>query len=484
MKLGDIEKVNSLDKLIEARNETVKQMESLRDRFHERKTDDDQAGNWEGDEHSQWKEADERYNAISNRIGQLRNSAAIDERWNQIQGDQERRDRDRHIGGRGSTPEITKETRNLAFQGWLLSGSKKGRKFISERHRDAMEKLSVPAPDAEIDIRKVENDEFAKIQGIARRSNPAGVEGALNDYFDAREQRALSATTPALGETFIPEGFHSMVEINRLAFGGIYTVADVIRTATGNPLPWPTFNDTANTGEWLDESTAVNDTTDPATGELVLNAYKNSSRAILVPSELLQDESVAPRLPQILAAAIAERMGRLTEAAFATGDGTSKPMGLVNSITGFTTSSATASFVGDDIIRLERAVDPAYRKGSSVGYMMHDAVVSVLRRLKDSDNNYIWKAGMIDLTGGTPDRLNGYPLWVNQSYESALTTGNDIMTFGNHAAYKIREAGATRFYRLMERYRERDQDAFLAFDRCDGKLMNAGTPQIAKLRTG
>jgi hypothetical protein len=39
-----------------------------------------------------------------------------------------------------------------------------------------------------------------------------------------------------------------------------------------------------------------------------------------------------------------------------------------------------------------------------------------------------------------------------------------------------------RFYRLVERHRENDQDAFLTFARRDGNLLDAGGNPIKKLR--
>ena len=78
--------------------------------------------------------------------------------------------------------------------------------------------------------------------------------------------RALSVGTPTAGGHTVPEGFSNELERNMLAFGGPRQVARVVTTSTGNDLPWPTSDDTSNSGELLAENASIGSSTDPSFG--------------------------------------------------------------------------------------------------------------------------------------------------------------------------------------------------------------------------
>src|SRR5206468_2509990 len=71
------------------------------------------------------------------------------------------------------------------------------------------------------------------------------------------QYRAQSTTTTA-GGYLIPQGFVSNLEVALKEWNAVrQSGAEVIRTETGNPLPWPTLNDTGNPGTLLAENTTV-----------------------------------------------------------------------------------------------------------------------------------------------------------------------------------------------------------------------------------
>src|SRR4029077_3549940 len=80
------------------------------------------------------------------------------------------------------------------------------------------------------------------------------------------------------------------------------------------------------------------------------------------------------------------RLGRGTNQHFTTGNGTTQPKGFIpGSSSGVTAASAT-SVSTDDLINLEHSVDPAYRKGASVGWQFNDGTLKVIKKLKDTQN--------------------------------------------------------------------------------------------------
>jgi HK97 family phage major capsid protein len=244
------------------------------------------------------------------------------------------------------------------------------------------------------------------------------------------------------------------------------------RTASGEPLSWPTADDTTNTGVQLGESTSIGSSVDPSFGKVIWNAYKFSSKAILVPYELIQDSVF--NLPAVLGSMLGERLGRITNTKFTTGSGASTAKGIVTCATSF--SAATTAVGADDLIGLQHSVDPAYRMGAS--FMMHDSIILAIRKLKDGQGQYLWQSGLRD---GAPDRILGAGITINQDMDSTTTSGKKSILYGQLSAYKIRTVGEIRLYRLEERYRDTDQDGFVAFTREDGNLLTAGTAPIKYL---
>jgi len=296
-----------------------------------------------------------------------------------------------------------------------------------------------------------------------------------------REYRAQSTSATAGGET-IPEGFVNALEISMLAFGGMRQVAEVIRTATGTALPWPTTNDTGNIGELLAENVAAAEQ-DIVTGAVTFNAFKYSSKLIKVSTELLQDSAFD--LASVLGTMLGERIGRITNNHFTTGTGSGQPNGIVTaSSAGVTLANATSNVTtftapqgADGFFQLLHSIDPAYRTAPGVGFMMNDTTLSHLRRLKATTNEYIFQESM---RVGEPDRLLGYPIFINQSMASPAASAKTVL-FGQLNKYKIRDVAGLRLRRLVERYAEVDQEAFIAFSRHDGDMLDAGTDPVKHL---
>jgi HK97 family phage major capsid protein len=204
-------------------------------------------------------------------------------------------------------------------------------------------------------------------------------------------------------------------------------------------------------------------------------AYKYTSDTILVPFELLEDTPF--NLPQILGEMMGERIGRITNRRFTTGTGSGQPQGLITAAATGVTAAATNAITEQNLVQLVHSVDPAYRGGA--GFMMHDNTVLAVRLLRDSNGQPVWQSVY---NSGVPDMLLGYPITVNQ-HMAHVSSGaaSKVMAFGQLSKYKIRRVNQIRMYRLEERYREKDQDGFVAFVREDGGLLDAGTDPVKLL---
>jgi len=341
------------------------------------------------------------------------------------------------------------EAVSLSVQGFLRMG--KPGAVLEQRHINAAVRLGIP------DLRASQIDL-----------------PIIKDYrtFQREYRVGLDVATSGAGKETIPQGFVYALEQALLAYGGVRLNATVIRTDAGNALPYPTMNDTTNKGAILAEATTIGASVDPAFAQLILNAFKYSSKPILMSYELTQDSAFD--LGALVGDWLGTRIARIQNDHFTTGAGTTLPKGLtVAAVVGKAAASMT-TFTSDEVIDLIHSVDPAYRPGAS--FMFHDTVLATIRKLKESTTNaYIWQPG---LQNGVPDRLLGYRYTINQSMSATFTTGQKLVLFGDLSKYLIRDVSTIRLVRLEERYADTDQIAFIAFMRTDGNLLDAGTRPV------
>lgn len=289
--------------------------------------------------------------------------------------------------------------------------------------------------------------------------------------------RAAQTTTTSGGGYLIPAGFSGQIEEAMKQYGGMLQSADVIDTETGNPLPWPTDNDTTNSGAMLAINTQASEV-DFTFGQVTFGAYKFSSNLVLVPIELLQDSYFD--LNSYIVQRFAVRLGRILNNKFTVGSGSSEPTGVITAATLGTTGATgeTTSLIYDDLVKLEHSVDPAYRQSKSVRWMCADSTIQAIKLLKDSAGRPLWLPSFqASFDGKFPDTILGYPIQVNQDMPVMAANAKSIL-FGDFSKYKIRRVLEMTVLRLVERYADYGQVGFIAFMRADGNLIDAGTHPV------
>ena len=280
-------------------------------------------------------------------------------------------------------------------------------------------------------------------------------------------QRAQSVGTNTAGGYTVPRGFSGEMDKALKAFGGMLELGRTWTTGSGNPVDWPTFDDTASEGYILGENTdATTGSTDVAFGQKTLGAYTYTSGVIKISNQLLQDSAFD--LSSLLVEALSTRLGRIQARHTTTGTGSGQPQGVTVGATAVTGAAATA-ITTDNIIDLIHSVDPAYRTAPGVKLTFNDHTLAAVRKLKDSYGQYIWTMGNIQT--GVPSQVFGYQYIINQHLAdiaaNALTIG-----FGDFKRYIIRQVQDVLVRRLDERYAELNQVGFVGFMRMDGKLLN------------
>lgn len=303
-----------------------------------------------------------------------------------------------------------------------------------------------------------------------RNAFNAFVRGGMNSLEPVQRQLLASnhqqvraqATSPGTaGGYLIPTDTLRIMTETMKAYGGILGVSNVITTSTGNPLNWPTNDDTGNVGAILGENTQVTEQ-DVTLGQKDLGAYTYTSKLVRVSLQLLQDEVFG--LETWLPRKLGERIGRAAAAHFATGTGTGQPEGLfTNATTGKTGAAGqTTSVIYDDLIDLIHSVDPAYRDRGR--FVMADAALKVVRKLKDTQGRPLWEPSV---QAGVPSSLLGYPVTIDQGVPVPAASAKSIGFGDTNAAYVVRQVNGGQMMRLEERYADFLQVGFLGFLRLD-----------------
>ena len=290
---------------------------------------------------------------------------------------------------------------------------------------------------------------------------------------DVESRAGLIVGTDASGGYTANDTVVKGLEKSLLYYGGMMQHADVFRTGHGNPIRFVTLNDTTNAPTAYKAELADGTTTDPAFGEIVMNAYTFNTNVFPVSLELLQDSELP--ISAIVSEALGERLGRAINTTCTAGDGTNKATGV--SI-GATVKGADAKDVDGtasatewhyaSLVDLLHSVDIAYRRSPKAGFMMNDDSAAICHKMVDGNNHPIWQPSVV---AGQPDRILGYPVWINNDMP-APTTGKKPVLFGDFSKYKLRMVKDVTVLVARERLIEKLAVGFYAFARWDGKLVN------------
>lgn len=273
---------------------------------------------------------------------------------------------------------------------------------------------------------------------------------------------ALQVDTDTEGGYLAPDEFERTL-IEALEEENMFrSLAHVIQTSSGDrKIPVVA---TKGTASWVDEEGAIPES-DDSFGQVTIGAYKLGTM-IKVSEELLNDSVFD--LEAYISREFARRIGNKEEEAFFTGDGTGKPLGVLAETGGAevgVTASAAATFTADEIFDLFYSLKAPYRR--SAVFVMNDATVKALRKLKDNNGQYLWQPG---LTAGAPNTLLNRPVYTS-AFMPALEAGAKSVLFGDLSYYWVADRQGRSFRRLGELFAPTGQVGFLATQRVDGRLI-------------
>jgi len=292
---------------------------------------------------------------------------------------------------------------------------------------------------------------------------------------------ALADLTPSGdGGVFIPTFVAGVISRNYSAFTPVHDNCYVWPTLDGAPTKFPVISDSedavilapaAATGA---DATVSGDTPPTDLDGPEMYAFKFSSKPVFVPRETITDSGIAV-LEEVLNALIS-RILRTQNKKYTKGTGTSEPEGFIKNATVYHAGAVALDL--DVALDLAYSVPQMYRPNGI--YMASDTTIKYLRKLKtglSGDKRALWKDVFEEgnATLGTPAKLHGYPIFVNNDMDSVAADGTfagvNPLAFGDFKKFVVRDAeqGAPYVYRYA--VPAKDGGAVIAFQRSDSKLI-------------
>lgn len=286
---------------------------------------------------------------------------------------------------------------------------------------------------------------------------------------------ALQEGTDSEGGYLVPDEFERTL-VEALEEENVFrTLAHVIKTSSGDrKIPVVASKGTAS---WVDEEGAYQESDDEFS-QVSIGAYKLGTM-IKVSEELLADSVFD--LEAYISKEFARRIGAREEESFFTGDGSGKPLGILATTggaeVGVTASYATA-ITADEVIDLFYSLKTPYRKNAV--WVLNDATVKQIRKLKDSTGQYLWQPSLV---AGTPDTILGRPVKTS-AFMPVAAAGAKTIAFGDFKYYWIADRQGRTFKKLSELYAANGQIGFLGTQRVDGKLILPEAIKVLQQKSG
>lgn len=338
-----------------------------------------------------------------------------------------------------------------------------------EKHEAEKRRLSasagvtaVPQPSAGPDTRTDPRD-TDEYRGAFARFLRAG-KGALS----GDEFRALQVDNPTLGGYISP----SMMFINQLikqVDDAVYIrqLATKFRSANAESLGVPTLDANPADADWTSELKTGSEDGTMAFGKRELRPHPLAKR-IKVSNKLLRSSLMD--VEGLVRDRLAYKFGITHEKGFLLGSGAEQPLGVFTASTqGITTArdistgNTNSAITADGLIEAKYGLKVAYHQKAR--WIFHRDAIKMIRKLKDGEGNYLWRAG---ITNDRGDTILDVPYFISEYAPNTFTTGKYVGIIGDFSFYWIADALDLAIQRLDELYAETNQVGFIGRWESDG----------------
>jgi HK97 family phage major capsid protein len=253
-------------------------------------------------------------------------------------------------------------------------------------------------------------------------------------------------------------------------------LATVYTITTAESLGFPSLESDIDDATWTTEIATATESADWGLGRRELKP--NPLRKLVKLSRTLMRK--APNADAIAMDRLAYKFGVSMEKAYLTGTGANQPLGIFTAsgsgvpTSQDTTCAGTTVFTADEIIDLKHSLKAAY--WPKAGFFLHRDALKRVRKLKDSNNNYIWATGLGPAGGfqGNPATILESPYYISEYAPNTFTTGQYVMAYADFSKYYIADSQQFSVQVLLELYAATRQIGFV------GEIETDGQPAIGE----
>jgi HK97 family phage major capsid protein len=320
-----------------------------------------------------------------------------------------------------------------------LDGFQKGIDGLTDRIEGIEAKANTPGRTGDPGETKESREHIALFKSWLRAPKNPETNRKLSEF--EMNRKAASIATPASGGYAVPEEISSDIAQMQLKYSPVRNLVRISRASTSDMKRLVDL--TGAEGGWRSESGSVSETNTPVLREIAptggeLYAYPKTS------NWLLEDALFDVRA--WLTESASKRFAQLEGQAVLSGDGSSKPTGMLHTSPVTTADQASplraaaayqylacvstssppvAEILPDKLIDVVYSLNSAYRTGAA--WAMNSTTAGSVRKLKDSQGRYLWTDSLV---AGQPAQLLGYPVAAWEDMDDVGTNKLPI-AFGN-----------------------------------------------------
>ena len=253
---------------------------------------------------------------------------------------------------------------------------------------------------------------------LSNAGNPALLEDdEYQAYKLAEAHRRAMTLTDAAGGFLVPFTLDPTIILTNAGSANPFRQVSTIKTITTDT--WNGVSSAGVTAGWLAESNQVGDNS-PTFGQPSIKPEK-AAAWVQGSFEVLADSGFAAEVGPLLA----DAKDRLEATAFATGDGTGKPKGVVTAVAAVAGSvvgsAGTDTYAVGDVYAVEEALPPRYRITGNPSWMANKSIINKTRQFDTSGGSSFWA----NLGMGQPEQLLGAPIHEASAMDGVINASQD-----------------------------------------------------------
>lgn len=303
--------------------------------------------------------------------------------------------------------------------------------------------------------------------------------------------KALTIGGDPQGGYYVPPADSDRIIARIFETSPLRAVANVM-TIGSDRVSLPLDRQEAATG-WVGETEARGETATPELGEITIPVHEQFANP-KVSQNLLDDGKFD--VANWIQAKVADKLARTENAAFVSGDGVKQPRGFLDykstastanddsrafGVLQYQFTGAAGAFVaapngGDVLVSTVFKLKADYRQNAA--WVMNRATLGEVRKLKDSNGQYLWVPNFQDLQATS---LLGFPITEAEDMEDIGTDSFSIAFGSFNAGYQIVDRQGVRV--LVDPFTDKPFVRYYTTKRVGGDVVDSDAIKLVKFGT-